>query len=376
VYDPALSIEDSFVRAKTFNVALSLVLLAGLFVAWRPTLPAIQNASLLLVTAFTVFLFKAAFVQAELVYYVLAFGSFLLLCKLLAKPSWPLAVVTGLCVAGAHLAKAAAIPTLVAFLFIWMLRASSRFYRARTADSGGWRSAMRPAAREAGIPAIVVATFILGVLPYLITSERVFGSAFYNVQSTFYVWYDSWAEARGGTIRAGDRFGLPALPAEALPGPRTYFREHTLRDVAIRLADGLRWIFGQGVRTYGYWKYVVFYGVAVLAVVAARRRWALEQLREHFFVVAFTLLYVGGYTLAYAWHVPIAGGNRLILALFLPSMYAAARVLHERASEERSPGAGGHPWWFMAVHLAMIASVALELPDILGDRIETVYGGE
>jgi hypothetical protein len=219
----------------------------------------------------------------------------------------------------------------------------------------------------------VVATFVLGVLPYLITSERVFGSAFYNVQSTYYVWYDSWAEARGGTIRAGDRFGPPALPADALPGPRTYFRDHTLRDVAVRLVDGLRWTFGQGVRTYGYWKYVLFYGVAVLAVLVARRRWALEQLREHFFVVAFAVLYVGGYTLAYAWHVPIVAGNRLVLSLFLPSMYAGALVL--RASAERGSGAGRHPWWFTAIHVAMIAGVALELPDILGSRIETVYGG-
>ena len=72
VYDPGMSVEDSFARAKAFNIVLSVALLAVLFVLWRRTFPPLQTAALLLVTAFTVFLFKAAYVQVELLAYVLA----------------------------------------------------------------------------------------------------------------------------------------------------------------------------------------------------------------------------------------------------------------------------------------------------------------
>ena len=36
--------------------------------------------------------------------------------------------------------------------------------------------------------------------PYLSTSKRVFGQYFYNVNSTFYMWYDDWPHASVGTM--------------------------------------------------------------------------------------------------------------------------------------------------------------------------------
>ena len=224
--------------------------------------------------------------------------------------------------------------------------------------------------------AVVPAVLLFGASPYLITSARVFGSPFYSGPSTFWMWYDSWPEARSGTIRAGDRFGWPALPEDSVPSAQRYLREHTPRQIAARFRDGLQYMFGTGVRTYGYWKYVVFYGLAALFAAVVRRREALEEIRRHFFVIAFVVAYLASYTLLYAWYIAIAEGNRLILGLFLPYMYASGRVLSVLSDAgSADPSARRYSRLFIAVHAVMIVGITLELYDILTERIVTVYGG-
>jgi hypothetical protein len=375
LYDPQLSIDASFERGKTFNVALSLVLLVGLGVLLWRSFPALQAAALLLVSAFTVFVFRAPYVQVELLYYVLALGTFLLLCRMLERPSWPLALTSGLAVAVTHLTKAGVLPALLLFAAFGVARASWLALRARGSVAGGSGDASRLAMRETGMVVLVAAVFVTMISPYLVTSERVFGDALYNANSTFYMWYDTWADARAGTIRAGDKFGWPALPEDSLPSLRRYLGYHTPGQIVDRFADGVRYFVREGVRAYGYWKYVVFYFLAALIAVGSHWRWALDRLRGHAFVIAFATSYLVGYGLLYAWYVPIAAGNRLVLALFLPFMYSAGRVLSEQASHERESTGRRYPWLFTLVHVAIIAGLALELHDILTDRIVTVYGG-
>ena len=119
----------------------------------------------------------------------------------------------------------------------------------------------------------------------------------------------------------------------------------------------------------------MFYLLAALVTVASRRRWALDRMREHAWVIAYAVCYLLGYWLLYAWYVPIAAGNRLVLALFLPFMYSAGRILSEQAREERESTGRRYPLLFTVVHVAMIAGLAFELYDILTDRVVTVYGG-
>jgi hypothetical protein len=352
------------------------VLLIGLVLVWRRSLSTLQWVALLLVTAFTVFVFKAAYIQVELLYYALSFATFLLFCRLLERPTWPVAAVAGILAALTHLAKAGALPSLALFLLVGALRAGWIALEARrAAASEGRKPAYARLKTEIGALATVAITSLVTLSPYFITSERVYGSALYSAPSTFWMWYDTWPEARSGTIRAGDRFGWPGLSPDSLPDPLQYVQEHTPRQIARRFVDGLRVTFGQSVMTYGYFKYVVFYGLAALGTVVMNWRWALDQLRAHFFVVLFTVTYLGGYTLMYAWYVPMVAGNRLILSLFLPFMYAAARTMRE-AFREGASDSRKQAWYFVAVHSALIAGVAFELSDILTDRIVTLYGGE
>lgn len=373
-YDPKATGDQAFARGKTFNIALSLVLLAALFFVWRRQFPLIQSLALLLVTAFTVFIFKAAYIQVELFYYALAFGAFLLLCRLLDAPSWRLAAITGVWLGLTHLAKASVLPALALFLGLALLRAAWLATRALRQKPAPPESVTRVAGRELGIAGLVAVAFLLTTAPYLITSKRVFGHAFYNVNSTFYVWYDTWAQAMHGTIPRGDRVGWPTLPPDELPSAGRYFREHTAGDIGARISSGSKFLFGAAVKTYGYWKYLLFYAAVAVALLVLHWRWGWDLIRQHRFVALFVAGYFVGYALLYAWYVPIARGNRLVLSLFLPFMFGVGWILAARARAERA-AAGGWPHWYTAVHLVMIGGIVLELPDILTRRIVTLYGG-
>ncbi len=370
VYDPKATADEAFARGKAFNLALSVILLGALFVLWRRRFPLIQALALLLVTAFTVFIFKAAYIQVELFYYALALGAFLLFCRLLEAPSWPLALITGVWVGLTHLAKAAVLPGLGLFLGVGLLRAGWLTLRAGRGEG----SAARVAVRELGILGVVVVAFLVTVSPYLITSKRVFGHAFYNVNSTFYMWYDKWPQAMHGTIPAGDRVGWPSVPPDQVPSAAKYLREHTAEQIATRIGDGLGFLFGGAVKSYGYWKYVLFYSAVAMVVLGLHWRWGVGLLRRHPLVALFVVGYFVGYAVLYAWYVPIARGNRLVLALFLPFMFAVGWLLTARARAERTDD-GRWPRWHTAVHVLMIGGIALELYDILARRIVKVYGG-
>lgn len=375
-YDSRATLDQTFARGKALNIALSVVLLGGLFLVWRRRFPLLQASALLLVTAFTVFIFRAGYVQVELLYYVLAFGSFLFMCRMLEAPSWPLALMAGVWLGLTHLAKASVLPGLALFLLVGLVRAGwaarQSVQGSTTSEVSGWRVLGRELARLG----TVVLLFLVTTAPYLLTSKRVFGHAFYNVNSTFYMWYDTWEDARRGTIAHGDRLGWPTMPAAQLPTPAKYLREHTVKQIAVRFWDGLRFLFGSAVYTYGYWKYVLFYGAVGILVLALNWRWSLVVLREHLLVVTFGLAYLAGYTLLYAWYVPIARGNRLVLSLFLPFMFAVGWILATRARLERAGEPPRLPRWYSAVHLILIGGIALEAYDILVRRIVTLYAGD
>ncbi|MGH9892009.1 MAG: hypothetical protein ACREA0_08515, partial [bacterium] len=228
--------------------------------------------------------------------------------------------------------------------------------------------------RQLGLPAAVTLAFLITVSPYLVTSKRVFGHAFYNVNSTFYMWYDEWPQAMHGSFPRGDRIGWPSMPPEQVPSPAKYLSEHSTQQMTTRIGDGLSFLFGNAVQRYGYWKYVLFYGAVAMAVLGLHWRWGAGLLRRHPWVALFVVGYFVGYAVLYAWYVPIARGNRLVLALFLPFLFAVGWLLTARARADRHDQSRW-PWWHTAVHLIMLGGITLELHDILTHRIITVYGG-
>lgn len=372
LHRPGVNDAELFERAKRFNLVLSVVLLAGIYLILRRSLPLTAATSLVVITAFMVFLFKASYVQCELLYYFFSFCAFRVMLSLLTNPEWKRALAAGSLAGITHLTKASALPGLVIFLFC----AACWFgYQALRSVRPGRNERRTP--KAFGALALTALAFLVVVFPYIRTSKRVFGHYFYNVNSTFYIWYDTQDQVVAGTRAHGDRTGWPRMPPEEIPGPRKYLEEHSPTQIMDRIAGGVRLLHQTALKSYGYYKYVHLYAGFALLVVALRPRawWPLEPGRAG--QILFCAFYFSGYVLLFAWaSASLWGANRMSLQLFLPFMFCLASIIS--ASTRTLP-----PWTLWRFSLdparifdaAMLGLVAPEIYVVLTTRLTAMAGG-
>jgi hypothetical protein len=149
----------------------------------------LHTLNLMLIITFLVFIFKTAFFQTEVLFYFLNFCLFWCLWRLLHRPSIPIAILTGLMAGLAHLTKASILPGLVLYLIFALLKGLWVLFRQRRA--GQVAPARQPASIYFLVVPVVALVFLASVFPYIRTAKRITGHYFYNVNSTFYIWYDN-----------------------------------------------------------------------------------------------------------------------------------------------------------------------------------------
>jgi hypothetical protein len=399
-YQPDMSLQEFFEQGKWLNLALSILLLYGLLLILIQWFPPAHATGMTLVTAFSVFIYKAPYFQAELLYYFVSFCAFVLMWRFLVKPHWQLAIVVGLVSALAHLTKASILPGLLLFLFFSLLQIIWFSYRQRAAESALAGVALSPLqcsvvpvnrllrfscngdSRRHLISWLLIVLVFLGALsPYLYNSKRVFGAYFFNVNSAYFMWYDSWAEARETEvyrwhISTFDLEGFdsrPNLPPELLPGPQKYVREHTVRQMADRLITGVRAIAWVAINSYGYFTYLFLYTVFGATAMVLHSRRAREKVRRNFFVLLFFASYFMVYLLLYAWYTPIDVGNRFTLSLFLPYLFAVSLPI--AAFYEEHPVVKVAGLEVKLLNLVLFSVFAVDLYFTLTSRVGTMYGG-
>lgn len=373
-FDPTHTQMDFFERGKYLNVALSAVLLAmvwGIYLRYFTPLVALH---FLLMTTFSLFVFKASYFQTELLFYTLMLITFVLLYHLFRRPQWGLAVASGVGFGLAHLSKASVLIGVGVFVVAFGLEGLRRVYQTRQ-----WR--LFPIASWA-----LVVIFFLGVIfPYISTSKRVYGDYFYNVNTTFYVWYDSWSEATHGTKKYGDRVSYPQMPKEEIPSMQKYIREHSLPQMMDRLVTGYIGSLNRhcGLRGYGYCKYFVAYGISGLwlwwsAKPIQRREW-WQKLRAQWPWGLFCLGYFGAYLVAYSWYAAIVAGPRFMLALFLPMVFVIGMIFSapevqalsaKTASTDQPPTSKIHKLLWVTLPLVIFDACV-----VLGITIRHIGGG-
>ena len=372
-YNPKLQPEVFFQQGKLRNLILSMLILAALALIFFLNFKALHALNSILIIAFTVFIFKAGWFQAELLFYFLNFIMFYLMWRLLQRPSYLLAILTGAVAGLAHLTKASILPGLV----IWLLVASLQYL---------WNALRLNHLREKGtivfltkshlaVVPLVGLLFLATVFPYIQTSKRVFGSYFYNVNSTFYMWYDSWKEATKGTKAHGDRVGWPDMPPDEIPSISKYLHEHTPAQIGLRFVNGAKVVIDQVVHSYGYFKYIAFYTSLLLLVGAWqwKRTWKLIQTNP--FMVLFAIIYFVAYILLYFWYAPIVSGNRLILAQFIPLLFAISAGLHALLNDSRIKIAGLQMETLTAINLVVLCILAGDICFILTVGVGHMIGG-
>jgi hypothetical protein len=372
-YNPKLQSEVFFQEGKLRNLILSMLILAVLALIFFLNFKALHALNSILIIAFTVFIFKAGWFQAELLFYFLNFTMFYLMWRLLQRPSYILAILTGAVAGLAHLTKASILPGLV----IWLLVASLQYlWNALRPNHPTEKSTIAFLTRShlAVVP-LVGLLFLATVFPYIQTSKRVFGSYFYNVNSTFYMWYDSWKEATKGTKAHGDRVGWPDMPPDEIPSMSKYLHEHTLAQIGLRFVNGAQAVMDQVVHSYGYFKYIAFYtGLLLLTGVWQRKRtWKL--IRTNLFVFLFAIIYFVAYFLLYFWYAPIVSGNRLILAQFIPLLFAISAGLHALLNGSQIKIGRLQMETLTAINLAILCILAGDIYFILTVRVGHMIGG-
>jgi hypothetical protein len=371
VLRPQMTDEAFFLTAKYFNLFLSMLLLIPLAVLYFRRFDGLHALNLTLITMFTIFIYKAGWVQSELLFYVLSTVLFLLLWRLLEHPSYGAAVAAGLVAGAAHLTKASLWPGLLAFAVASLIRSAQELPPARRQG----RSEGATWARSLIVLFVTGLVFLAVLSPYLATSRRISGRFFYNVNSTFYVWYDSWEEAEAGTKAHGDRLGWPALPDSEIPTLSKYLAEHTASQMAERLAAGARKVMDRVLHSTGYLDYLLIYGAALLVAAVARRRRTARLLAQHAPLALFLALYFGLYVLAYFWYAPIAAGDRLILALFLPLLVTLSSGLKAVLADQRLRLDGRSVGWLTLVNLLVLGMIVTDAVWAVGRGVYILRGG-
>jgi hypothetical protein len=378
LYDPALSPDEFFDLGKKWNIRLSLVLLLGLWIVVRRYLPSLAAMNFILAIAFGCFVFKAGYMQVELLYYSLFFLVFLVCCLLLRnrppRQTLALALLGGTLAALAHLTKAAVLPFVVVFLLVYGARALALLR--------GWRGAAKekPALYTVAVPAIAMVVFMasfLGVLaPYLINSKRTFGRYFYNVNTTFYIWYDSWPAAMLGTYRHGDGVGWPKMPAHDIPTMRTYLRDHTPRQIAGRVGNGLREMVTVSFTRLWYFKYVSMYLLFALGLIVSSWPQFIDAIRARAALAAFLALYAVVYLLAIAFYQPISGTTlRMLLTHLAPLLFILSCFFTRQPFSARTWRVAGLPIGQQHFQLLVLATIAFDLVFTLRPRLMAEFAG-
>lgn len=379
LYRPGMSDPDFFEIAKRANIYLSLLLLVLLGVIFIRELPVVIAVNLTGIVAFGFFIFKAGYAQSELLFYFFMFVTFLGCWHLFSwPPGWHaalLAGVTGALAGLAHLTKAAMLPFVLIFVAVYGAPALASLLLIHVRSDK--QKPVRGPAWRAAVALLLCIAFIAVLWPYLSTSKRVFGQYFYNVNSTFYVWYDNWPQASVGTYVHGDGVGWPTTPESELPGPVRYWREHTLHQMAARVFSGLKDIGFQSYQMFGYFKYLSLYGAMFGLIVATHRPLLGEMVRAHRPLAAFLAVYGLVYLFAIAFYSPTSGTGtgRFILAHAMPLFFVLSRIF-------ASPRLDGLQWRLagsvMALahfHVLVAVTLALDVAFGVWPRLMTTYGG-
>jgi hypothetical protein len=381
-YRPSMSDDQFFQLGRRLNIYLSLALLAIVWLVASRYLPPLPAMNFTGVAAFGWFIFKAGYTQSELLYYTLFFLAFVAGVALFEAGTWrrtlAAALIGGAMCGLAHLTKAAVLPLVCIVLITGTAWAVGPLAGDRTEDLHGTPGGARGRAlvRLASL-ALFALVFLAILWPYISTSRRVFGHYFYNVNSTFYVWYDNWPLASVGTALHGDGDHWPDMPESELPGPRRYWREHSVGQILDRLGGGFH---DMGVvlrRDFDLLPYLALFAGTSTVLCLARPRETARILGDHAWSSILAVSCFGIYLLATAFYHPVSGTGtgRFLLALALPLFFVLARFISSSRFAVTSWRAGRVSFSVRHFHWLVSGVILFDVVFRVWARLMTTYGG-
>jgi hypothetical protein len=378
-YNPRMSDPDFFEVAKSWNIRLSVVLLGILAFIFARYLPPLASTNLLLIVAFGYFIFKAGYAQVELLLYFLVFVTFLVACRFLVakepRERVVLGVLTGVLAGVTQLTKATMSPFVALLLLVFGVQELIGLLRRKRAPGAPGRPRRALWGVAAGLA--VAVCFLATIYPYIANSKRVFGEYFYNTNTSIYMWYDTGAEARAQLLSVTDGSGLVLVSRRTLPTLGTYWRSHSLAQIASRFREGLEDLVWRSYTAFAYWPFLVLYVVFTTVVIAANRKAFSAVIRQNVALFTFLVLYGIVYLLSVAFFVPISstGGMRFFLAHVAPLLFVLSVFMARPPFSETRWRVAGMTLTPRHFNLLVSAMLAFVLVFRLWPRLMSTYGG-
>ncbi len=377
-YLPQMADETFFQQGKQLNIVLSLLGLLTLGIAFFAKFSKLYAFYAILAIAFLVFAIKSPFFQVEILFYTLFGLAFMLSLDTLLSPKWRKSIGIGVLFALAHFSKASALPGLLIFISSYGILFLLKLFN-RSLD----RKQVKRILYHALTPLVV---FMALLFPYFQESKDKYGSYFYNVNTTFYMWFDSWDDAREWASIAQPRQGWPDRPDEEIPSLSKYLREHAADDIIERFRNGAAALFRSGCYSKHYsFGYCSQVGLNLLILALGlpllfkgiRRRKSEQNMHIVWYVLLFFLLYV----LSFAWYMPIIGwGHRTLLSLAIPMLWTVGLVVHipqiQSMIFQESMKAFSIVYKALPiVYLLLTLTLLYEIYQVITLRAETAYNG-
>ena len=414
-YSPDLSDDAFFQQGKRVNVVLSLFCLSFLGFVLFAKFSKLYAAYALLVIAFLAFAYKAPYFQAEILFYTLFGIAFMLSLESLIEPRWYKSAGVGLLFALAFYSKASASPGLGIFLGSYGLLVICKQIVGELT---------REQLRQIFVNAIAaVVAFVILLYPYIQESKEKYGAYFYNVNTLFYVWFESWEDAAMWAGSAAPRDAWPDLPDDEIPSPGKYIAEHSAGQIIERLRQGfvqINWSLCYG--KYSRFRYGLCsqIGISLLVLVlclplmiasihSQTRKKIISAsterepetngtaspvkrdnqnlgdtkgghgaiLRRRFHIVSFVIIFFVFYLLSFAWYMPIIGkGPRTFLTLLIPLLWSVGSIVHSPQIQSLHVAIKGRNIRaFTLVNLLMLLTLFYEIYQVVTWRAGTMDGG-
>lgn len=313
-----------FWRAKLVSIGVAFVCALAMTLTLRRMLARDSARLATIAIVFFVFMFRAAYVQTEPLYYLLSCWTVFAIDRLWREPSFPRALLAGALLGAAWLAKASILVCGIVALPLFLGREAIACARKHLFAALGARLAM-------GATAVIA--FVGVIAPYARTTHELQGRWLYNMSPAYVMWCDSWEDFIDHMRRLGPVEGWSTLPDQSdVPSMAHYLSSHSVGQMAWRTIAGSGLVL-VNLLASPFGPIVLATTIAVVVLLARTSLLAQLPWRDPRSGLWFVAYFVVHATLQ-GFYAPIAAGPRFSIAIALPAFVLLLRALDRHADAE------------------------------------------
>lgn len=310
-----------FENAKIINIFLSLLYLGIIYFAIKRYFNKLEALTFITIAAFTLFIFKAPYVQPELTFYTLYFLSFLLFIRNLNNNKVGQSLLLGLLIGLSYLAKATTILGIYIFVLFQIFSSILIFFKKT--------NFIKIVNKTLLATLITLLSFLVLTYPCLHYNKIQYGKYFYNINTSIYIWHDSIAEAIEKTGIRLDSTNIFISKSTSTATLQNYLGRHSLYQILQREIYGFLKIIL--MLNYSYasstFAFLILYSLLSIYFIALKFKEIKRIMVRYSKYILFCGLFFASHIIAFQWYALIDSGPRFILTLYLPILFCIFKTI-------------------------------------------------